>query len=189
MTAQHNDPMTPKANEAKPNPQSEIRNPKSTLCPMPMQKLIILWTSPSFQVGLGHNSCPHPLGNTSEFQALTLNPNASDLARRDLICTLLEFSLAQDVDVCQCFTGFGSEPPQTGHIFSVALIRRLALHLEHLTGWSFTRCIFWGSGTLFIALFLYQSRNVWPIKAALESIAQLSSDFNHCQGVMATVFE
>jgi hypothetical protein len=34
-------------------------------------------------VGLGHNSCPHPLGNNSEFHALTLNPNASGLARRD----------------------------------------------------------------------------------------------------------
>jgi hypothetical protein len=39
------------------------------------------------QVGLGHNSCPHPLGNNSEFHALTLNPNASGLARRDLIYT------------------------------------------------------------------------------------------------------
>jgi hypothetical protein len=36
-------------------------------------------------VGLGHTCCPHPLGNNNEFHALTLNPNASGLARRDLI--------------------------------------------------------------------------------------------------------
>jgi hypothetical protein len=37
------------------------------------------------QVGLGQNTCPHPLGNNNEFHALTLNPNASGLARRDLM--------------------------------------------------------------------------------------------------------
>ena len=48
------------------------------------------------QVGLGHNSCPHPLGNNSEFHALTLNPNASGLARRDLIYTPPRKSLAHN---------------------------------------------------------------------------------------------
>jgi hypothetical protein len=38
-------------------------------------------------VGLGHTCCPHPLGNNNEFHALTLNPNASGLARRDLMHT------------------------------------------------------------------------------------------------------
>jgi hypothetical protein len=47
-------------------------------------------------VGLEHNSYPHPLGNNNEFHALTPNPNASGLARRDLIHTLLEFNLAQN---------------------------------------------------------------------------------------------
>jgi hypothetical protein len=42
-------------------------------------------------VGLGHTCCPHPLGNNNEFHALTLNPNASGLARRDLIDTRLRF--------------------------------------------------------------------------------------------------
>ena len=93
---------------------------------------------------------------------------------------LLKFALTQDVVPHQGLFSLGSEPPQTGHTFSVALIRRLALHLEHLTGWSFTRWIFWGSGMLFIALFLYKSSNVWPIKAALESLDQLFPDSNHC---------
>jgi hypothetical protein len=38
--------------------------------------------------------------------------------------------------ISQRFSGLGNEPPQTGHTFSVGLIIRLALHLEHLTGWS-----------------------------------------------------
>jgi hypothetical protein len=59
--------------------------------------------------------------------------------------TLLEFSLAQDVDFCQCFKVFGSEPPQTGQSFSVGLITRLALHLEHLTAWSLLRMILSGA--------------------------------------------
>jgi hypothetical protein len=50
-------------------------------------------------VGLEHNSYPHPLGNNNEFHALTPNPNASGLARRDLIHTLLGFNLAQDIVV------------------------------------------------------------------------------------------
>ena len=49
----------------------------------------------------------------------------------------------------------GSEPPQTGHTFSVGLIIRLALHLEHLTGWSLTRLISSGSRVLLIWFFLF----------------------------------
>jgi hypothetical protein len=49
-------------------------------------------------VGLGHNSCPHPLGNNNEFHALTLNPNASGLARRDLIHTSPSKSSTQDLE-------------------------------------------------------------------------------------------
>ena len=44
------------------------------------------------QVGLGHNTCPHPLGNISEFHALPLNPNASGLARRDYLSNRLNIS-------------------------------------------------------------------------------------------------
>jgi hypothetical protein len=58
-----------------------------------------------------------------------------------LIHSLLEFTLAQDIVYCQRFPGLGSEPPQTGHTFSVSFIIRSALHLEHLTGWSLTRLI------------------------------------------------
>ena len=54
------------------------------------------------QVGLGQNSCPHPLGNNIEFHALTLNPNASGLARRDLI-----YSFSSEKDATTC--GDGSE--------------------------------------------------------------------------------
>ena len=62
-----------------------------------------------------------------------------------LIHTLLEFDLVQDVDICQRFTGFGNAPPQTGHTFSDGWTMRSALHLGHLTGWTFTRLISSGS--------------------------------------------
>ena len=71
-----------------------------------------------------------------------------------LIYTRLEFDLAQDVDYGQRFPGLGSEPPQTGHTFSVGLIIRLALHLEHLTLWSLTRLISSGSRVLLMWFFL-----------------------------------
>jgi len=71
------------------------------------------------------------------------NPN--DCGLHPLIHTLLEITLAQDVEGCQRFIGFGNKPPQTGHTFSVGLIIRLALHLGHLTGWSLTRLISAGS--------------------------------------------
>ena len=58
-----------------------------------------------------------------------------------LIHTLLEFGIIQDIDFCQRFTGLGNELQQTGHIFSVGLTIRLALHLEHFTGWTLTRLI------------------------------------------------
>jgi hypothetical protein len=65
-----------------------------------------------------------------------------------LIHTSLKFNLAQDVDYGQRFPGLGSEPPQTGHTFSVSLIIKLALHLGHLTLWSLTRFI--SIGRLFL---------------------------------------
>ena len=72
-------------------------------------------------------------------------------ALHPLIHTLLEFDLAQDVDYGQRCPGLGSEPPQTGHTFSVGLIIKLALHLGHLTGWSLTRLI--SIGRLFLGGF------------------------------------
>jgi hypothetical protein len=54
-------------------------------------------------VGLGHNSCPHPLGNNSEFHALTLNPNASGLARRDYM-----FSHTQKIPIQNVVLGYES---------------------------------------------------------------------------------
>jgi hypothetical protein len=59
--------------------------------------------------------------------------------------TGLEYVQAQDIAVSQRFTGFGSLLLQTGHIFSVGLIIRLALHLGHLTERSLTRLISGGS--------------------------------------------
>jgi hypothetical protein len=53
--------------------------------------------------------------------------------------------------VSQRFSGLGNELPQTGHTFSVGLIIRLALHLEHLTAWSLTRLI--SVGDLFLRMF------------------------------------
>jgi hypothetical protein len=47
-----------------------------------------------------------------------------------LIHTLLVLTLAQDVDYGQRFPGLGSEPPQTGHTFSVGLTIRLAFALR-----------------------------------------------------------
>jgi hypothetical protein len=58
-----------------------------------------------------------------------------------LIYTRLEFDLVQNVDYGQRFPSLGNELPQTGHTVSVSLIIRLALHLEHFTGWSLTRLI------------------------------------------------
>jgi len=55
----------------------------------------------------------------------------------------------------------GSEPPQTGHTFSVGLIIRLALHLEHLTGWSLTRLILSGSKVLSMQLFLFEKSELF----------------------------
>ncbi len=72
-----------------------------------------------------------------------------------LIHTGLEFNPVQDIESCQRFSGLGSEPPQTGHTFSVGLIIRLALHLEHLTGWSLTRLISSGSRVLLIWFFVF----------------------------------
>jgi hypothetical protein len=62
-----------------------------------------------------------------------------------LIHTLLGFNLTQDIGASQRFAGLGSAPPQTGQSFSVGLIIRLTLHLEHLTAWSLTRLILSGS--------------------------------------------
>jgi hypothetical protein len=46
---------------------------------------------------------------------------------------------ARYIDFCQRFCGLASEFPQTGQAFSVGLTMRLALHLGHLTLWSFIR--------------------------------------------------
>jgi hypothetical protein len=104
-------------------------------------------------VGLGHNSCPHPLGNNNEFHALTPNPNASGLARRDLIATLLEFNLEQDIVVSQRFGGLSNALPQTGHTLWSGLTIKFSLHLGHLRGWTLTRLTSVGS-RLAISLFL-----------------------------------
>ena len=106
---------------------SELNDAAYTLAPSGFEPPLLASTRTSLlacsldfsQVGLGHNSCPHPLGNNNEFHALTLNPNASGLARRDLIHTRLEFTLAQAVDYGQRFSGLSSVLPQTGHTFSV----------------------------------------------------------------------
>jgi hypothetical protein len=88
---------------------SELNDAAYTLAPSGFEPPLLASTRTSLlacsldfsQVGLGHNSCPHPLGNNNEFHALTLNPNASSLARRDLIYTLLENTLAQHIVSCQ----------------------------------------------------------------------------------------
>ena len=74
-----------------------------------------------------------------------------------LIHTLLESNLAQDVEGCQRFSGFGNKLPQTGHTFSVGLTIRLALHLEHLTEWSLTRLISSGSRLVIFIIFYYST--------------------------------
>jgi hypothetical protein len=62
-----------------------------------------------------------------------------------LIHIRLKFNLAQDMEVCQRFSGLGKELPQTGHTFSVGFIIRLPLHIEHLTERSLARSISAGS--------------------------------------------
>jgi hypothetical protein len=74
---------------------SELNDAAYTLAPAGFAPPLLASTRTSLpacsldfgQMGLGHNSCPHPLGNNSELHALTPNPNASGLARRDLIAT------------------------------------------------------------------------------------------------------
>ena len=77
------------------------------------------------------------------------------------IRTQLKFNLSQDIESCQRFPGLGSEPPQTGHTFSVGLIIKVALHLEHLTLWSLTRLISAGSKVLSMQLFLFEKRKLF----------------------------
>ena len=84
-----------------------------------------------------------------------------------LIHTRLEFALAQDVGVCQRFSGLGNEPPHTGHTFSVGLIIRLALHLEHLTGWSLIRLI--SLGFTVLALFYLRRKKRKQMKTIITS--------------------
>ena len=87
---------------------SELNHAAYTLAPSGFAPPLLASTRTSLlacslnfdQVGLGHNSCPHPLGNNSEFHALTLNPNASGLARRDLIETLTIFCLPRHAVLC-----------------------------------------------------------------------------------------
>ena len=88
---------------------SELNDAAYTLAPSGFAPPLLASTRTSLlacsldfgQVGLGHNSCPHPLGNNNEFHALTPNPNASGLTRRDLIHTRLKFNLIQDMVVCR----------------------------------------------------------------------------------------
>ena len=97
---------------------SELNDAAYTLAPSGFAPPLLASTRTSLlacsldfgQVGLGHNSCPHPLGNNNEFHALTLNPNASGLARRDLIHTRLGLTVAQDIDCRQ----LGEKNPLTG---------------------------------------------------------------------------
>jgi hypothetical protein len=87
---------------------SELNDAAYTLAPSGFAPPLLASTRTSLlacslnfgQVGLGHNSCPHPLGNNNEFHALTLNPNASGLARRDLIYTRPKFTKTQGMVVC-----------------------------------------------------------------------------------------
>ena len=51
-----------------------------------------------------------------------------------LIHTLLDFSVAQDLEGCQRFASFGSKLPQTGHMLSFGLTITVSLHLGHLEG-------------------------------------------------------
>ena len=84
---------------------SELNDAACTLAPSGFAPPLLASTRTSLlacslnfgQVGLGHNSCPHPLGNNSEFHKLTPNPNAPGLARRDLVYTSLQPNLSQNI--------------------------------------------------------------------------------------------
>ena len=99
---------------------SELNDAAYTLAPSGFAPPLLASTRTSLlacsldfgQVGLGHNSCPHPLGNNNEFHALTPNPNASGLTRRDLIHTLLDFTVAQDLEKKKA-------EPKTPHFLSL----------------------------------------------------------------------
>ena len=88
---------------------SELNDAACTLAPSGFAPPLLASTRTSLlacslnfgQVGLGQNSCPHPLGNNNEFHALTPNPNASGLARRDLIHTS---ALSEPSTKCCSFT-------------------------------------------------------------------------------------
>ena len=100
-----------------------------------------------------------------------------------VIHTRLEFSLTQDVDVCQRFAGSGNEPPLTGHSFSVGLIIRLALHLGHLTEWSLIRLIL--SGARLITGFSLTPLDEVLMNYVIESLSAMSK--NVCEAYTHTM--
>jgi hypothetical protein len=101
-----------------------------------------------------------------------------------LIHTLLKFNLAQDVEGCQRFAGFGNELPQTGQTFSLGLIIRLALHLGHLTGWSFIRLI--SLGFTVLALFYLRRKKRKQMKTIITS--EMMIRFNGSEKISKTPF-
>ena len=63
---------------------------------------------------------------------------------------LLQFTVAQDIVVFQCFMGFANELPQTGQTSSSGLTITVSLHLGHLTGWTLIQLISMGLARLIV---------------------------------------
>ena len=106
------------------------------------------------------------------------NKNSSRSQRKcrlhPLIHTRLESKQAQYVVCNQGFRNFASEPPQTGHTFSVGLVIRLALHLGHLTLWSLTRLISSASRVLLIWFFFSPVDVFWPTEIFRDRIVSVA---------------
>ena len=69
-------------------------------------------------------------------------------------------NLFSHIGVSQRFSGLDNELPHTGYTFSVGLIIRSILHIEHLTGWSLARSIS-AESRLVIRLFRIRKVLLW----------------------------
>ena len=100
---------------------------------------------------------------------VTRNSNSlrlsSNCGLHPLIHTLLDFTVAQDLEGCQRFAIFGSKLPQTGHMLSFGLTITVSLHLGHLEGlFKFCFSVFSKSGLLYVfdVCFLIFPQSVQP---------------------------
>ena len=105
------------------------------------------------------------IGEPGRVYMLCPNKTVADCRLHPLIHTLLDFTVAQDLEGCQRFAIFGSKLPQTGHMLSFGLTITVSLHLGHLEGlFKFCFSVFSKSGLLYVfdVCFLIFPQSVQP---------------------------